>query len=181
MLFTMLPLLLAVEGGGGGITNVDRTLFVATLVLFAIFAFVLAKFGWKPLLHVIEEREKSVREAVEGAEKANAEAQSLLDKHRELVKEAGRERDEIMKRALKEAEQLKAELAATARSESEQILVRAKEQIEREKNQAIRELRGHVADLAMEAAAKIVTASLTPEAQRKLVDDFLKALPKQAS
>ena len=113
----------AAEGGSkGGLTDFNSTLFVATLVLFAIFAFVLGKFGWKPLLAMVEEREGFVRNAVEGAEKANAEAQSLLEKHKEMLREAGREREEIMKRALQDAEALKADLAAKARAESESIV-----------------------------------------------------------
>ena len=170
--------LLAASGGQRNITDIDFTLFVSTLVLFAIFALVLTRFGWRPLLQVIEEREKSVRDGVEGARKANAEAQVLLEKHKELVREAGRERDELIKRAQKEAEQLKADLQARARSEADQMIQRAKEQIEREKTQAIGELRSHVADLAVEAAAKIVKSSLTPEAQKKLVSDFIATVPK---
>lgn len=162
----------------GGLTDIDTTLFYSTLVLFAIFAFVLAKFAWGPLLGIIEEREKGVREAVDGAQKANAEAQALLEKHKEMIREAGRERDDILKKALQEAEALKADLQAKARTESDQMIQRAKEQVNREKAAAIQELRAEVADLAIAAASKIVTSSLTPEAQKKLVNDFIGALPK---
>ncbi len=174
-------LLAAAEGGGRNITDIDTALFVSTLVLFTIFAFVLTKFGWKPLLAMIEEREKSVRDAVDGAHQANTEAQALLDKHKEMLREAGRERDEMIKRALKEAEQLKADLQAKARAEADQMIQRAKDQIDREKTQAIQELRAQVADLAVAAASKIVTSSLTPEAQKKLVSDFITTLPKAKS
>ncbi len=118
------------------------------------------------------------RKSVESAEKANAEAAALLEKHKELLREAGREREELIKRAVAESDKLKAELQAKARSESEQIVERAREQIDREKNAAIQELRTQVADIAMEAAARIVTSSLTAETQRKLVDDYIKELPK---
>ena len=47
----------------------------------------------------------------------------------------------------------------------------------REKDQAIAELRAQVADIAVEAASRIVKSSLTEEAQRKLVDDYIKELP----
>lgn len=162
----------------GGLTDINWTLNVSTLVLFLIFAAVLAKFAWKPLLQLIEEREKSVRDAVQGAEKASADAQALLERHKELIREAGRERDEVMKRAAKEAEQLKADLATRARAESDQIVQRARDQIGREKTLALQEIRNQVADIAVEAAAKIVTSSLTPEAQKKLVAEFIADLPK---
>ena len=171
-------LMAAAEGGGGGLTDINLGLTVWTVVLFAIFAFVLTRFGWRPLLNLIEEREKGVRAAVEGAHAANAEAQALLAQHKAMIREAGREREEIVKRALAEAEQLRADLGAKARAESDQIVARAKEQIEREKTQAILELRVQVADIAVAAAAKIVTSSMTPEAQKQMVQDFIANLPK---
>lgn len=164
--------------GGGGLTDVNLTLTVSTFVVFLIFAFVLGKFGWRPLLNMIEEREKTIREAVDGAEKANTEAKLLLDKHREMLRDAGREREEIMKRTLQEADQVRADLVAKARAEGEQLVERAKDQISREKAQAIHELRAQVADLAVEAASRIVVSSLTPEAQKKLVNDYIAGLPK---
>ena len=76
--FVAALLLAAEEGEKGGLMSVDTSLFVATLVLFAIFAFVLAKYGWGPLLRIIEEREKGIREGVEGAEKTKCSAWSFL-------------------------------------------------------------------------------------------------------
>jgi F-type H+-transporting ATPase subunit b len=163
----------------GGLTDIDLGLTVWTIVLFVLFAFVMTKLGWGPLLKAVEEREKGIRGAVDGAQKAHTEAQALLAQHKELLREAGREREEIIKRALKDAEQLKADLATRAKAEGDQLVQRARDQIEREKNQAILDLRAQVADLAMEAAAKIVTSSLTPDAQRKLVDDFIKTVPRE--
>ena len=162
----------------GGFTDLEFGLTLWTVVLFAIFAFVLTKLGWKPLLAMIEEREKGIHDAVGSAQKANEEAQRLLAQHQELIREAGRQREEIMKRALADAETVKADLIAQARAESDRMVQKAKEQIEREKKLAIQELRSSVADLAVEAAAKIVQSSLTPEAQKKLVHEFIDNLPQ---
>jgi len=173
MFGSVLPAALA----AGSIVDVNFTLFWATLVLFGIFAFVMAKLAWNPLLEMIETREKGVRDSVEGAQRASAEAQALLAQHQELLREGGRQREEMIKRAMADAEQLKADLSNQARTEAEQILRKAKEQIDREKRLAVQELRGQVADLAIEAASRIVTSSLTPDAQRKLVHEFIEKLP----
>ena len=169
-------LLLAAEGGGSALTNVEGTLFWSTLILFGLFAWVLGKFAWGPLLEIVESREKSVREQVDGASKANAEAQALFNQRTDLLKDATREREEMIARAQKEAEAVRTELLAKARSDAEGILDRAKQQIEREKNQALVELRSQVAGLAMDAAARIVQSSLTPEAQKKLVEETIRSL-----
>jgi F-type H+-transporting ATPase subunit b len=161
----------------GSFVDVNTALFWSTLVLFALFAVVLGKFGWGPLLKVIEEREHHVREAVEGAQKAKVESEALLGQHREMLREATREREEIVKRARTEAEQLKADLTARAKAEGDQLVQRAKEQIEREKTRVMLELRAQIGTLAIEAAGKLVQSSLSPDAQKKLVDEFITALP----
>ena len=175
---TLFALLLA-EGGGGSLTDIDFNLTLWTLVLFVLFAGVLWKFAWGPLLATIDAREKSVKDEVEGAHRANAEAALLLERHKELLRDAGRERDELMKRSRAEADQVRNELQAKARVEADQVLERAREQIQRERDAAIIVLRGQVADVAIEAAAKIVESSLTKDAQKKIVDEFVASLEAQ--
>ena len=173
---SLTPLILAAEGQGR-LTDINWTLTFFTLVLFGLFAGLLAKFAWGPLLAAIEEREKSIRSALDESQKANSEAQALLAQHKELVRQIGAEREGIVKKAAKEAEEFKADLMAKTRAEAEEITRRAKEQIEREKTLAVAKLREEVADLAILGATKIVQSSMTPEAQKKLVAEFVASLP----
>lgn len=162
----------------GGLTDVDATLFFTTVVLFGLFAVIMGKFAWGPLLKAIDEREKSIREALEASQKASAEAAATLAQHKELVRLIGAEREEIIKKAAREAEEFRVDLMAKARSDGEDIVRRAKEQIARESAVALAKLREEVADLAVLGASKIVASSMTPEAQKKLVADFVGSLPK---
>ena len=169
---TALPLL------AGGLTDIEWMLTLSTVILFTLFVIVLSKFAWGPLLKAIDEREKSIREAIENSRKQNAEAAALLAQHKELVREIGAEREEIIKKATKEAEDFRVDLMAKARSDGEDIVRRAKQQIERESAVALAKLREEVADLAILGASKIVASSMTPEAQKKLVSEFVGSLPK---
>jgi F-type H+-transporting ATPase subunit b len=172
-------LILAAAGsGGGGLLSVDATLLWATLVIFVLFAAVLGKFAWGPLLKIVDEREKQVRDQLESAERAAAEARELLARHQELLKNAGRERDEILARAMKDAEAIRGELVGKARAEAQLAIDRAREQIARDTDQALAQLRAQVADLAIEAASRIVKSSLDEEAQRRLVDEYIHELPR---
>jgi F-type H+-transporting ATPase subunit b len=169
---TALPLL------AGGLTDINATLTLFTLILFGLFLGVLTKFAWGPLLKAIDEREKSIRGALDDSQKANAEAQAFLAQHKELVRQIGAEREEIIKKATKEAEEFKADLMAKARTEGDDIVRRAKDQIARETAVALAKLREEVADLAVLGASKIVASSMTPEAQKKLVAEFVETMPK---
>jgi F-type H+-transporting ATPase subunit b len=172
----MHPALSSVLLAAGGFTDVNLGLTVWTVVLFALFSAILYKLGWKPLLAMVEEREKRIVEAVENASKAQDEAQALLVQQKEILRDAGQQRESMMKQAFADAEQVKANLIAQAKAEAERLVEKAREQIAREKDIAVRDLRAQVADLAIEAAGKIVRSSLTPQAQRQLVDEFLESL-----
>jgi F-type H+-transporting ATPase subunit b len=176
-MLTLVALALA-EGGGGGLLSIDATLLWATIVVFGLFAWILGKFAWGPLLEIVDEREKTIRDQVDSAQQAAAEAKDLLVQHQEMLKGAGREREEILQKAVKEAEQVRADLVTKARADADQVVSKAREQMQREKDQAIADLRAQVADLAVEAASRIVKSSLTDEAQRKLVDDYIQELPR---
>jgi F-type H+-transporting ATPase subunit b len=169
---------LAAAASKGGLTDINGMLFVLTLVLFGIFALVLGKLGWKPLLDLIEERERGIRQSVEGAHQANSEAQALLVQHKETLREAGQQREEMLKQAFADADQARQSLLAQAKADAARLLEKAKEQIQREKQLALSEIRGEIAELAIGAASKIVESSLTEDAQRKLVDEFIEGLPK---
>jgi F-type H+-transporting ATPase subunit b len=171
-------LLAAPEGGGGGLTDINLGLTVWTIVVFALFALVLGKFAWRPLLDLIELRERTVREQVQNAERAEREATVLLTQQKEAMRDAGREREEMIRRAIKEAEQVRLDLVGKAKAEADHILERAKERIERDTAAALAELRAQVVDIAVEGAARIVKSSLTPEAQKKLVKDYVATLPR---
>lgn len=167
------PLFLA-----GGLTDINWTLSLFTIILFSLFVLVLSKFAWGPLLSAIDAREKSIRETIEGAHKAHADALAVLAQHKELLRELGAQREEIIKRAAKEADEFKVDLVANARSEVDDMLRRHKEQITREMSVAQAKLREEVVDLAVLGAAKIVASSMTPEAQKKLVSEFVNSLPR---
>jgi F-type H+-transporting ATPase subunit b len=169
----------ALLAAGGGLTDVNLGLTIWTVVLFTLFAAILYKLGWKPILAMIEEREKRIVEAVESARTAQDEAQALLVQQKEILREAGQQRESMMKQAFADAEQVRANLMAQAKAEADRLLEKARDQIAREKELAVRELRAQVADLAIDAASRIVKSSLTPETQRQLVRDFLESLPKQ--
>ena len=62
----------------------------------------------------------------------------------------------------------------TAREEAAKITAKAQEDIQREKTQAINELRGEVADLAVLAAEKIVAKSINVEDHKAMVNNFVK-------
>jgi len=169
---TMTPVLAA-----GGIADINPGLTLWAAITFLLLLVVLGKFAWGPIVKMLDEREKTIHDAIESAKKERAEAERMLAEQKASLASAQREAAELAARNQKEVEALRQELTAKARKEADELVASARRQIGEEKTKAAAELRGMVADLAIEAAGKLVKASLDEKAQRALVEDYLKQLP----
>lgn len=176
------PGLLAAEGGadGSSLIKPDFGTLFWTALTFLIFAFVLGKLAWKPLLGALDARETSIRESIEGARNDRAEAQRILGEHKQLVAEAHRERAGALATAQEEGERLKAEILDEARKQREQVLAQTDAQVQAGLRQAKAELRAEAVDLAILAASKLLDKNLDDAAQRQLVERHLADLERSA-
>jgi len=147
-----------------------------TVLTFVILAVLLGRFAWKPLLQVLEERERLVRESIEQAQKARAEAEEALRRNQEILAGARRETVAIIEQGKREAESVKSEILAQARKESQDLVEQGKRQVLYEQKRAIEDLRSQVADLAIQAAERLISVSLDDRKQRELLDEYVRAL-----
>ena len=155
----------------------DAGLIIWTVVTFLVLLFILKRFAWKPILAIIEAREKSIREALEESKQARQAADQALAKNRELLAQARGEAARIISEGQKEAERIRAELVEKARSDTAAVLEQGRRQIEFETKQAVTALRGTVVDIALEAAGKLIRSSLDDDKSRRLVEEYLEELP----
>src|ERR1035437_2690751 len=117
-------------------------------VSFGLILFILKKFAWKPILNMLSEREESIQNALDAAEKAKTEMRLMKSDNERILNEARAERDALLKDA--------------------------RENIQNEKMAAITELKNQVAVLSIEIAEKILKAELSSdEKQKALVKNLL--------
>ncbi|MBI5022120.1 MAG: F0F1 ATP synthase subunit B [Ignavibacteriales bacterium] len=158
--------------------NPNPGLIIWTIITFVLLLIILKKFAWKPLLESLHKREETVRSSIERAENAKQEAERLLDENRKQLERAEQDGRRILSENRALAEKLKEEIIEQANQQSRKMIEMAKQEIERDKDAALISLRGEVANLAIQAAGKILDETLDENKQRKLVDSYLKGLPK---
>jgi F-type H+-transporting ATPase subunit b len=149
-----------------------------TLITFGALLVLLRLFAWKPVLAILEEREKTIKDALDSAKTARTDAEKHLSESREALKKARQEMAAVIDKGQKEAERFRQELMVKAQKDADEVRHRGLEEIEREKRAAIAEIRRSAADLAVAAAGRIVSSSMDESAQRKLVADFLAEMDK---
>lgn len=156
--------------------NLNPGLIVWTFITFFIVLFVLKKFAWKPLLSMLEKREEGIKSDIQRAEHAREEAERLLTEYKKNLQNAEVEARRIIDEARTMAKQLKDEIVESAHASAHNLTTQAKAEIQREKETALRQLRDEVADLAIQAAGKILDESLDDARHRKIVDTYIDTL-----
>ncbi len=160
-----------------GLMELKPGLVLWTAITFLILVVVLSKFAWGPIVKMLDERERTIREALEQAKKERAEAERMMAEQKDTLAAARKEAAELAKKSAADIEALRADLTARARKEADELVAQARKQITEEKTKAVGELKAQVADLAIDAAARLIQGSLDDQAQRKLVEDYLAQLP----
>ena len=144
-------------------------------ISFGIIIFILKKFAWTPILTMLTERETSIQNALDSAERAKEEMKALQSNNERILTEARAERDQLLKDAREIREKMISEAKGIATKEGERLLKSARENIQNEKMAAITELKNQVASLSIDIAEKILKSELSSdEKQKTLVNTLLK-------
>ncbi|MFM7629096.1 MAG: F0F1 ATP synthase subunit B [Algoriphagus sp.] len=147
------------------------------LLGFLALLFILIKFAWKPMLASLAERESSIEEALQSAEKARNEMSNLKSENEKLLQEARKERDVILKKAHEASAKMIEDAKTEASKQGAQLIANAKAVIETEKKAALSEVKNQVALLTLEVTEKLLRKQLADDkAQAALVDQFIKDL-----
>lgn len=153
----------------------DPGLIIWTTIIFTLLLIVLRKFAWKPILNAVDERNTSINEALQAANRAKDEIASLNHDNERVLKEAKLQRDTLLKEARVMKETIINEAKNEANNEAEKILLSAKDQIINEKMKAITELKNTVAELSIDIAENILKSELSDKSkQNDLINSALK-------
>ncbi|MBC7759301.1 MAG: F0F1 ATP synthase subunit B [Phormidesmis sp. FL-bin-119] len=153
----------------------DPGLFIWSTVAFLILFFLLSKFAWKPIVQALDERERSIEDALSKAEMAKAEMAKLISENEDLLKEARLERDSILKEAKEIKDQIIHDAKDSAKMEGAKLIESAKTEITNQKLAAMAEIKNQVSTLSLDIAEKVLRKQLEDQGkQQDLVRELLK-------
>jgi F-type H+-transporting ATPase subunit b len=131
------------------------------------------KFGVPAVRNMEQAREDRIRNDLEAAERAKAEAEAEKEQYLAQIAGAKEEAGRLIEEARQAAEAVRADLIARAEQEANDIRTRAQADIANQTRQAMAQLRGDVASLSIDLAGRIVERNLDNDANRQLVDSFI--------
>ncbi len=158
--------------------DINPGLILWTILTFVVVLLILRRSAWKTLLGALTAREEKIRTSLEQAERAQQEAVRLLEENRKQLTLADEQSQRIIREGRDLGERLKGEILEKANSGAQHMIEQAKDEIAREREKALQQLRAEVADLAIGAAGKILDANLDSAKHRQLVDKAIKDMSK---
>jgi F-type H+-transporting ATPase subunit b len=152
----------------------DIGLLIWMIVSFGTVTFLLVKYAWKPILKALKERENTIEKRLLAAKKAKDELAKIEFGNEKITALAKIERENI----LKEAKELKNNIIEEARNEAKiearKILEEARKGIEKEKIDAINEIKNQITELSVIIAQKILKNELeNKEKQQQLINKLI--------
>ena len=147
------------------------------IVAFGVVFFVLAKFGFPIITQMVDERKKYIDESLEAAREANEKLAKIQEESASMLKQAQEKQSQILAEAMEMRKQIveKAETEATAAGQK--IITEARQQIQAEKEDAIRDIRRQVGELSVQVAEKVLRQTLsTDKEQMAMIDRMLDEL-----
>ncbi len=159
-----------------GLVTPDFGLLFWMVLSFSVVLYILKKFAWKPILQGLKDRENSIQEALDAADRTKKELSQLRSDNEKIMAEARLERDNLLKEARDLKDKIIAEAKTSATAEANKMIEEAKHVIENEKLSAINEIKNQVAVLSVQIAEKILKKELTKDATQK---DFVNTLVQE--
>ena len=144
--------------------------------LFFLIAFaVLTKFAWKPILSMLDARDKNIAESLDKARQAREELAGVQTESQKILKDARKEREEILGGAQSERERIIELARQEAGQQASVILNDANTMIEREKQRAKDDLKKDIAGISIALAEKVLGEELKDaSAQQKSIEESIK-------
>lgn len=146
---------------------------IAQIVNFTILLGLMYLVAYKPIMRLLDERSRKVKESMEQTELIKQQAERAEEEVKKQIEAAGREGMAIIARAMHTGEEVRQKTQQEAKQDAESLIARARGEIKRERDEAIDELRKEVADLTILAAGKVIDQTLDEQAHRRLIDKVL--------
>lgn len=134
------------------------------------------KFLFKPVMKMIESRQKEIDSMYEDAGEAQQQAAQLESEYKEKLSNAVETGERIVKDAVVRAQKREEEIISQAQQQAAQIMHKAESDIAQEKKKALNDAKNEISDMALAIAGKVVGRELTAADQTGLVDSFIDRL-----
>lgn len=153
--------------------GVNLPTLIAQVINFGILFLLLYLVAYRPILRMFDERSKKIKDSVDQAEYIKEQVARTEEEAEKRIEAATKEGQGLVARAVKTGEEVRQKAEQGAKAEAEVLIQRARAEIQRERDEAVDDVRKAFADLTVQAAEKVIDRSLDKEAHREIIEKVL--------
>ena len=142
---------------------------VSFLILFGLLYLV----AYKPVIKILDERSKRIKESIEQADQVKARLAPVEEDIKKRLQAAAQEEEDIIIRANRAADEIRNKALQNANEEAVTITNKAKAEAAEERQIDIDQMRQEIADLVIRAAGKVIGESLDRQAHLEIINKVL--------
>lgn len=154
--------------------HLDFGQVVTQIFAFLIVFYVMRKYGWAPLLAVLNERKESIRAQFDDIEKQKADLLAMQQEYKQKLATIDAEGRATIQEIVKEGRRISQDIQDAAKQQAKMILQKTNEEVNREIREAKNRLKNEVVQVAVKVAEKILEESIDAKKHESLMTDFVK-------
>lgn len=166
------------SSGGIGTLGINLKIFIAQLINFTIVVLVLWKWIYTPIVKLLDERQEKITKGVKQAEEIEKRIFALEKEQQEIIVKAKSEAATVLEITRTDAEERKKVLLEKTKEEIKGVILQGKLQLQREKEQMIRECREEIVLIAIEASRRILSETIDEKKSQKLAEQVVDSMSK---
>lgn len=143
--------------------DVEWRLLIAQIINFALVAFLLYRFAFKPVLLTLDERQKKIAAGLQYAEQMELKLKDAEAQHAEILHRAALEKKELLEAAREQAKNYAEKQAQEAVLQAEHIIKKGEEAVALEKQKMLHDARKELAELVVQTSERVLSKNLTDE------------------
>lgn len=140
------------------------------LILFCL----IKKFLFKPVMAILEARQKEIDGIYDAADKDRDDAAEMKAEYTRRMSSAREEADQLVRTAVDNAQKKGDKIVSEAKEQAAHLKQKATVEIEQEKQKAFAELKSEISGMAVEIAGRMVEREINEEDHKALVNDFIR-------
>lgn len=154
--------------------NLEVSQVIIQIIAFLIMLWVMKRFGWTPLLTVLETRRKNIQTEFASIAAEKEEAKKVANQYEERLKNIHLDARKKIQEAIAEGNRISLEIQQDAQARAKEILEQARVEIAQEMSEAKVKLKNEIVNLIVITTEKVLQETLDDKAHQKLIADFVK-------
>ncbi len=148
------------------------------IINFGILVFLLNRFLYKPIVKIIQQRQKKIEDSIKAAESTLKEKAKLEEIKKKAIETAEKEAVKIVEAAKKQAGVAGKKMIDSAKVQAEAEVDKKFASMTEKLAEQEKSISSKITDLVVKATSKVLKGSLTAKEQKMIIDQEIKKLNK---